>query len=104
MISRRTKLKLADAKNGKLVYHLFSALAEFQRDTIVENTRAGMCAAKRRGNPIGRPRSLDVQAVVLAHEEITQTGARRQDAANIFGVSCRTLDRAIKRLGLDEAA
>lgn len=89
---------------GKLVYHLFSAFAEFQRDIIVENTREGMRAAKRRGSPIGRPRSLDEQCVVLAHREISQNGGRREDVASNLGVSRITLDRAIKRLGLDEAA
>jgi len=89
---------------GKLVYHLFSAFAEFQREIIVENTVAGIEAARRRGKSIGRPRSLDAQSVVLAHETIVQKGARREDVANNLGVSRMTLDRSLKRLGLDEAA
>jgi len=89
---------------GKLVYHLFSAFAEFQRDIIVENTREGMRAAKRRGSPIGRPRSLDPQAVVLAHEAMNQQGISRRETAHNLGVSRMTLDREIKRLRLDEAA
>lgn len=89
---------------GKLVYHLFSAFAEFQREVIVENTIAGMAAAKRRGKAIGRPRSLSPQSTVLAHELISQQGLSLKVVAARLGVSRPTLDRAIKRLALDEAA
>ena len=87
---------------GKLIYHLFSAFAEFQRDVIIENTRADMRAAKDRGKHIGRPYSLDPERVVLAHESIYQRGDCRSDVAKQLGVSSITLDRAFKRLGLDE--
>lgn len=89
---------------GKLVYHLFSAFAEFQREIIVENTVAGIEAARRRGKPIGRPRSLDPPTVVLAHEAINRNGVSRRDVVSRLGVSRMTLDRSLKRLGLDEAA
>lgn len=92
-----------ETPGGKLVYHLFSAFAEFQREIIVENTREGMRAAKRRGSPIGRPRSLEVQTVILAHEKIMQDGISIREAAQRLGVSRMTLDRAIKRLRLGEA-
>lgn len=89
---------------GKLVYHVFSAFAEFQRDIIVENTIEGMRAAKRRGRHVGRPRSLRPADVKAAHRDIRQSGARPKDIAKQLGVSPLTLSRAIKRLGLDEAA
>ncbi len=89
---------------GKLVYHLFSAFAEFQRDIIIENTREGMRAAKRRGSLIGRPHSLSADSVMEAHRLIAQSGARREDVARNLGVCRMTLDRAIKRLELDETA
>ncbi len=85
---------------GKLVYHLFSAFAEFQREIIVENTVAGIEAARRRGKPVGRPRNLDLQAVTLAHEAIMQKGTRREDVANNLDVSRMTLDRSLKRMRL----
>lgn len=44
---------------GKLVFHIFSALAEFERDLIVERTSAGLQAARARGKQGGRPRVLD---------------------------------------------
>lgn len=89
---------------GKLVYHLFSAFAEFQREVIVENTVAGMEAARLRGKLIGRPRSLDPQIVALAHEAVMQRGLKRSEIADRLGVSRMTLDRSFKRLAVDEAA
>ncbi|TYC64484.1 recombinase family protein [Rhodobacterales bacterium] len=88
---------------GKLVFHLFSAFAEFQRDTILENTLCGLEAAKKRGSRLGRPRILGPQAIVEAHRLI-MAGERRDDIADMLGVSRMTLDRAIRRLGLDCAA
>ncbi len=43
---------------GKLVFHLFAALAEFERDLIRERTRAGLAAARERGKLGGRPKAL----------------------------------------------
>ena len=41
--------------NGKLIFHIFTALAEFERDLIRERTRAGLTAARARGRLGGRP-------------------------------------------------
>jgi DNA invertase Pin-like site-specific DNA recombinase len=43
---------------AKLTFHVFCALAEFERDTVRERTRAGLAAARKRGKRPGRPRSL----------------------------------------------
>src|SRR5512139_3411145 len=43
---------------GKLVFHIFGALAEFERDIIKERTQAGLTAARARGRKGGRPRTL----------------------------------------------
>jgi DNA invertase Pin-like site-specific DNA recombinase len=43
---------------GTLVFHLFAALAEFERDLIRERTRAGLAAARARGKLGGRPKAL----------------------------------------------
>jgi DNA invertase Pin-like site-specific DNA recombinase len=42
---------------GKLIFHVFGALAEFERDLIRERTAAGLAAARARGRKGGRPRS-----------------------------------------------
>lgn len=85
---------------GKLVYHLFSAFAEFQRDIIVENTNAGLEAARKRGKRLGRPHSLHPHTVVDAYLQSQQTKIPKANIARALGVSPVTLDRSIKRLGL----
>jgi DNA invertase Pin-like site-specific DNA recombinase len=44
---------------GKLIFHLFASLAEFERDLIRERTHAGWTAARARGRNGGRPRGVD---------------------------------------------
>lgn len=83
---------------GKLVYHLFSAFAEFQRDIIIENTLAGLEAARSRGRTPGRPRKLDPERALEAQRHISQFGTPRAVLAQRLGVSRMTLSRAINRL------
>ena len=52
--------------SGKLVFHMFGALAEFERDLIRERTHAGLSAARARGRLGGRPRGLSRQAEATA--------------------------------------
>lgn len=53
---------------GKLVFHLFGALSEFERNLIRERTQAGLVAARSRGRKGGRPKRLDIdkQALVVS--------------------------------------
>ncbi len=57
---------------GKLVFHIFAALAEFERDLIRERTNAGLTAARARGRQGGRPKGVDQKkqqaALALKHE------------------------------------
>lgn len=48
---------------GKLIFHIFSALAEFERDLISERTQAGLKAARARGRTGGRPFILDTRQI-----------------------------------------
>jgi DNA invertase Pin-like site-specific DNA recombinase len=78
---------------GVLVFHLFSALAEFERALIRERTRAGLRAAKRMGRTGGRPAKLlddDLEAArtLLANPDITVA-----EVAERLGVSPATLYR-----------
>ena len=82
---------------GKLVYHLFSAFAELQRDVIVENTIAGMEAARKRGQHLGRPYALCPDAVAIAHASHHQKGTPKAELARRFKVSRMTLERAFRR-------
>lgn len=68
---------------GKLVFHVFGALAEFERSIIRERTRAGLDAAKARGRTGGRPRKLtegDLKAAraMLIHGSLTVEEVARQ--------------------------
>jgi DNA invertase Pin-like site-specific DNA recombinase len=47
--------------SGKLIFHVFGALAEFERDLIRERTQAGLRAARARGRQGGRPRKLQTE-------------------------------------------
>jgi DNA invertase Pin-like site-specific DNA recombinase len=47
------------SSGGKLIFHLFAALAEFERDIIRERTQAGLVAARARGRKGGRPKGRD---------------------------------------------
>ncbi len=78
---------------GVLVFHMFSALAEFERALIRERTRAGLAAAKRAGRTGGRPPKLteddlDIARTLLANPDITVG-----DVADRLGVSPATLYR-----------
>src|SRR3954454_7506761 len=63
---------------GKLVFHVFGALAEFERDLIRERTHAGLVAARARGRLFGRPKALAPQQIrqlqTLANNEHTTVG------------------------------
>ena len=89
---------------GRLVYHLFSAFAEFQREIIVENTMAGLEAAKARGSKLGRPPKLSPRDVVDAHDSVYRLGHSLDDVAHRAGVSPTTCLRAFERMGIDDAA
>jgi DNA invertase Pin-like site-specific DNA recombinase len=62
--------------SGKLVFHLFGALAEFERDLIRDRTHAGLAAARARGRVGGRPAGLSpaAEATALAAETLYREG------------------------------
>jgi DNA invertase Pin-like site-specific DNA recombinase len=78
---------------GRLVFHMFGALAEFERSLIRERTQAGLVAARRAGRTGGRPSKLtdddlDVATTLLANPDITVA-----EVAQRVGVSPATLYR-----------
>jgi len=85
---------------GKLVYHIFSAIAEFHRDLIRENTLAGLEAARARGVKLGPKFKLDEYDVLEAHRAIMQDGFTTAEMAHRYGVSGLTVTRAFERLGV----
>jgi len=87
---------------GKLVYHLFAAFAEFQRDIIRENTVLGLAAAKQRGANLGRPRALGIDAILEGHRHVTQLGIPIGEVAQRLDVCHATLTRGFKWAGLEQ--
>lgn len=80
---------------GRLVFHLFGALAEFERGLIVERTRAGMAAARARGKHVGRRRSLT--PAQLGHARtLLAAGDSAASVAASLNVGRSTLYRALK--------
>jgi DNA invertase Pin-like site-specific DNA recombinase len=68
----------------KLVFHVFAALAEFERDLIRERIRAGLDAARARGKKGGRPPKLD-------QKKRAQSLTLHKDKSNTINAICRTL-------------
>lgn len=86
---------------GRLTFHLFGALAEFERELIAERTRAGIAAARRRGVQLGRPRRLDHHQVRHAAKLIDGGEETVAGAAALLGVGRNTLGRALKRMQVE---
>lgn len=80
---------------GKLVFHMFSAMAEFQRDLIRENTLAGLEAARERGKRPGRPRKLTARQVSAAARSVRRDGVSIAATARRYDVSPATMWRAV---------
>lgn len=81
---------------GKLIFHIMGALAEFERALIVERTRAGLTAAKKRGQRLGRRRALTPAQVAHAREMIDSGMESASGMASLLGVDRATLWRALK--------
>lgn len=85
---------------GKLVFHIFGALAEFERELIRERTKAGLSAARSRGRVGGRPSVMTPDKTATARQ-MYESGDYTWDAiAEVVGVSRSTVYRHL--LGDDD--
>jgi|SRR5581483_7647882 len=73
--------------SGKLIFHVFGALAEFERDLIRERTRAGLAAARARGRKGGHPRV----AALNSPRKVAIARALYEDKRNSISDVCQTL-------------
>ena len=79
--------------NGKLVFHIFAALAQFEKGLIQECTRAGLQAARARGRVGGRPHKLNPSEIKRLQVLMQDRSIQIQDLEKMFGVSRTTLYR-----------
>jgi DNA invertase Pin-like site-specific DNA recombinase len=81
---------------GRLIFHLFGALAEFERDLIRERTHAGLEAARARGRRGGRRPLLTDHKLTVARQLLDAREHTVDEVARIVGVSRATLYRGLK--------
>lgn len=90
---------------GKLTFHLFASLAEFERDLIRERTQAGMLSARSRGRKGGRPQKLTNNDKDMIRKLMSDRNNSAQDIAKRFGVSratVYTVAKGVKIVSPDE--
>jgi len=83
--------------SGKLTFHIFAALSEFERDILRQRVNAGLKAARKRGRIGGRPRALGEADLKKARALLRSGDYSRVQVAEDLGVSRHTLWRALSR-------
>lgn len=81
---------------GKLIFHIFGALAEFERDIIKERTLAGLQAARARGRLGGRPKALNDKKAAIAQQLYKDKSHTIADICKTLNISRATLYRCIQ--------
>jgi DNA invertase Pin-like site-specific DNA recombinase len=81
---------------GKLIFHIFDALAEFEREIIRERTQAGLLAARARGKKGGRPKVLRDRRVSIAQALYNEPQNSIAEICRTLKISRATLYRSIK--------
>ncbi|MCH8987751.1 MAG: recombinase family protein [Chloroflexi bacterium] len=76
---------------GKLIFHVFGALAEFERNLIRERTNAGLAAARARGRKGGRPKKLDEKKRNLAVRLFREGNQSIDEICDLMGISKPTM-------------
>ena len=84
---------------GKLVFGIFAALAEFERELIVERTKAGLLAARARGRQGGRPYKMTPAKLRLARAAMADQETKVADLCRELGVTRQTLYRHVGPAG-----
>lgn len=76
---------------GRLIFHIFGALAEFERSIIRERTLAGLRAARARGRKGGRPKAMNEQSLIVAQALLRDGLLTVREIATQVGVAPATL-------------
>lgn len=85
---------------GKLIFHIFGALAEFERDIIRERTTAGLRAARARGRTGGRPKAMDAEKLRQAQALRDNPSLSIAEICKMLGVSEATFYRYTKNAAI----
>ena len=80
---------------GRMTFHLFGALAEFERDLIRERTMAGLAAARARGRRGGRPTVMTTEKIAVAKAMYASREHEIATIARVVGVSRASVYRAL---------
>ena len=89
---------------GKLTFHLFAALAEFERDIIRERTNAGLAAARARGRVGGRPKGLSKKAqhtAIIAENLYLEKSLMVHEICEQLSISRGTLYNYLRHRGVE---
>jgi DNA invertase Pin-like site-specific DNA recombinase len=84
---------------GRLIFHVFGSIAEFERSLIQERTMAGLRAAKARGRTGGRPRSLSEKDIAVAKTLLSNPVIKVADVCKQLNTSPATLYRYLPKGG-----
>ena len=85
--------------SGKLVFGIFAALAEFERELIIERTKAGMAAARARGRNGGRPYKMTPSKLRLAMASMGTPETSVSELCAELGITRQTLYRHVDPKG-----
>lgn len=83
---------------GRLVFHVFAALAEFIRELIIQGTHEGLAAARARGQRLGRPPAMTEEQILHARSMLANPEASISSIANLLGISRTTLYKYVPEL------
>jgi len=82
--------------SGRLFFHIFASIAEFERDLIRERVQAGLTAARQRGRLGGRPSIMDAKKLKMAETLYRDKNNTPADICKTLGISKATLYRHLK--------